>query len=170
MSDAESKKKLFLESYDAYADAIYRHCFFRVYSRELAEDLVQDTFMKTWEYLSGGGTIENIRAFLYRVATNAVIDRSRKRKEASLDGLLEDLKIREPSIDLRGDMEQTLMIREVMSGLRFLPEDDRALIVMRYVDDLRPKEIAEILEVNANAVSVRLNRAVEKLKEKIRVA
>ena len=62
------------------------------------------------------------------------------------------------------------MIREVMSGLRFLPEDDRALIVMRYVDDLRPKEIAEILEVNANAVSVRLNRAVEKLKEKIRVA
>lgn len=58
----------FLAAYDEWADAIYRHCFFRVYSKERAEELVQDTFMKTWQYLEKGNEVENLKAFLYKVA------------------------------------------------------------------------------------------------------
>lgn len=166
MTDAENKKKFFLESYEAHADAIYRHCFFRVFSKELAEELVQDTFMKTWEYLARGKKIENIRAFLYRTATNAIIDHTRKKKEVSLDGLIEDSRIPEPAIDDHRRIERTVLVNEIKNMLHLLSEDDRALIVMRYVDDFGPKEIADILGLSANAVSVRLNRAIEKLKSK----
>ena len=70
-------------------DAIFRHCYFRVFDRERARDLVQETFLKTWEYLTRGHDIENIRAFLYRVATNLIIDDSRRKKEISLEQLSE---------------------------------------------------------------------------------
>lgn len=45
-------RQKFLAAYDAYADAIYRHCYFRVFIRGRAEELMQETFMKTWEYLA----------------------------------------------------------------------------------------------------------------------
>ena len=53
------KEKEFLDAYQQYADAIYRHCFFRVYNRDLAQDLTQETFIKTWKYISEGKEIKN---------------------------------------------------------------------------------------------------------------
>ena len=79
----------FLTAYDKYADAIYRHCFFRVFSKEKAEELTQETFMRTWQYLEDGKEVLNLRAFLYRVANNLIIDHSRKKKEERLDNFHE---------------------------------------------------------------------------------
>src|SRR3989338_4735544 len=83
----------FLQAYEAYNDAIFRYCYFRVYDRERARELSQETFMKAWEYLSRTGKkIENLRAFLYKIATNLIIDNSRQKgkKTVSLDQLHEE--------------------------------------------------------------------------------
>jgi RNA polymerase sigma-70 factor (ECF subfamily) len=63
-------QKEFEKAYDLYADAIFRHCYLRVSDRELAKDLMQETFMKTWEYLASGKDIDDVRPFLYRTALN----------------------------------------------------------------------------------------------------
>ena len=84
------REQKFLEAYEAYADDLFRHAYFRVHDRERAKDLVQETFTKTWMTLSEGATIDNLRAFFYRVLTNAIIDESRKKKAVSLDTLLEE--------------------------------------------------------------------------------
>jgi RNA polymerase sigma-70 factor (ECF subfamily) len=97
----DANRQQFLAAYDNYADAIYRHCFYRVFSKPLAEELTQDTFMKTWKYLEGGKQVENLRAFLYRVANNLIIDHSRKKKEERLDALLEKSADLEPAYDGR---------------------------------------------------------------------
>jgi RNA polymerase sigma-70 factor (ECF subfamily) len=157
-------KDKFLEVYNLYADAIYRHCFFRVYSKARAEDLTQETFMKTWVYLSEGNQVENIRALLYKVATNLIIDESRKKKEEYLDQLLEDKKIQEPSYAGHREIEKEAMIKDVIRHVKELPEEEQQLLLLRYVDDLDPKEIAEILGITANNVSVKLHRAVKLLK------
>ena len=162
----EDKKNKFLEAYDAYSDALYRHCFFRTFSRERAEELVQETFLKTWEYVSQDKEIANIRAFLYRVALNLIIDDSRKKKEVSLDALLAGSKNFQPPNNSHRIMEIQALFGEAMKGLKLLEEEDRNIIILRYVDDLGPGEIAEILGTNANVVSVRINRALEKLKKK----
>jgi DNA-directed RNA polymerase specialized sigma24 family protein len=53
----------FIKHYNQHSDAIFRHCFYRVYDRETALDLVQETFAKTWAYLATGHEVKNIRAF-----------------------------------------------------------------------------------------------------------
>jgi len=158
-------EKMFLEAYDSYADAIYRHCYFRVFSKARAQELMQETFMKTWQYLADGKEVQNIRAFLYQVANNLVIDESRKKKEASLDAMLEDDRFEPPS-EAHKDVERGATAKELLSAIHSLDPTDREVLTLRYVDDLDPKEIAQILNIQANAVSVRIHRALEKARQK----
>ncbi len=154
----------FLAAYDAYAKAIYKHCFFRVYSGPRAEELVQDAFMKTWDYMRKGNEIENLRAFLYKTANNLIIDHSRKSREVSLEQELEQNPAREPA-DEQPSPEHQLMLQQLRDSLNQLPEQDRQLLTWRYIDDLDPKDIAAILDISPNNVSVRLNRAIQQLKQ-----
>lgn len=167
MTDHEPLKKAFIEGYDRFADAIYRHLVFRVFSKARAEELMQETFLKVWQYLADGKRVDNMRAFLYQVANNLIIDESRKRKETSLDALQERSDFFEPSYDGEKTMERTLLAQQVIREFSCLDDDERTVLVMRYVDDLDPHEIAEILNTTANNVSVKINRALKKVKEKI---
>ena len=90
MSDNILIEQKFLKAYDEYSDAIFRHCYFRVSDREKAKDLTQDTFTKTWEYVLKNGEVTDLRAFLYKVANNLIIDTYRKKKEDSLDDMMEN--------------------------------------------------------------------------------
>lgn len=128
---------------------------------------MQETFTRAWEYLGTGARVEYMRAFLYRIATNLIVDESRKKKEASLDAMRESGELVEPAGDSALEIEQEALVREVRAKIDELPEDDRALFVMRYVDELEPKEIAEALHLTPNHVSVRLHRIAKKVKAKL---
>jgi RNA polymerase sigma-70 factor (ECF subfamily) len=154
----------FLRAYDEHAAAIYRHCFFRVYSKEKAEELVQETYLRAWQYLRGGKRVDNLRPFLYRVATNLVIDHVRKHKESSLDALLEENPYAEPAVAGHLDMEAQAAFAEVRRALVHLEPSYREVITMRYLEDMDIAEIAEALGITANNVSVRLNRATAALR------
>lgn len=156
----------FLKAYESFADAIFRHCFFRVYQHEQAKDLTQQTFMKVWQYLASGNQVENLRALLYKTANNLIIDESRKKRETvSLEGLEE--KGMEPSDNPRSKWEAGLDHECLLPYLTQLDEKSREVVVMRYIDDLSPKEIATILEETPNVVSVRLHRAMTQLRKLI---
>ena len=158
-------KDALLKAYESHAEAIYRHCYFRVFRKELAEELMQETFMKTWSYLADGKEIDNIRAFLYKVATNLIIDESRKRKEESLDALLEAKPALEPASSDHLRAERELALKEVLATFGQVNEETREILTLRYVDDLDPKDISEILGITANHVSVKINRALEEVKK-----
>jgi len=160
----------FLDAYQKYAEAIYRHCFFRVYSKSRAEELMQEAFMKTWQYLRDGAQVDNLRAFLYRVANNLIIDASRKKKEESLDALLEESDAFEPSEDGRLIAEQKTLLHDVLKTMEKLTKEERDILTMRYIDDLDPKDIAVILRITPNNASVRLNRAMHALKRHFHTA
>lgn len=160
----DTLQKIFLAAYDAHSEAIYRHCFFRLSSHERAEEFVQEVFLKTWQYLSQGKRVENIRAFLYRVATNMIVDEYRRKKETSLEGILEKSENAGFTEPMDDSIEHQTLVHEIKNALDKLSEDAREVIVMRYMDDLGPREIAEVLGITANAVSVRINRALKELK------
>ncbi len=161
----EKTRQAFLAAYDEHADALYRHIYFRLLDKGQAEELVQETFLKTWQYLEAGNPIDNLRPFLYRVATNLIIDYVRKKKEASLDAVLEANPLAEPAGTDERDVERQALLRAVKDAFSILSQDDRDLVTMRYVDDMDPREIAQILDITPNHVSVKLNRAVAKLKQ-----
>ncbi|MBI2010808.1 MAG: RNA polymerase sigma factor [Candidatus Colwellbacteria bacterium] len=157
----EGEREKFLEAYDAWADAIFRHCYFRVSDKELAKDLVQETYSRAWAYLADGGVVENFRAFLYRIANNLIIDNSRKKKALSLDALMDEgfAPAANPT-----NSEAAIMGHDALRLVRSLDEKYREVIIMRYIDDLTPKEIAAVLEEKENVISVRLHRGLKKVK------
>lgn len=152
----------FLRAYDKMADPLFRHCYFRVYDREKARDLVQDTFTRAWNYVTEGKSIANMRAFLYKIANNLIIDHARKRKESSLEELQDQGFQR--ADDNHEQMVRGIEAKAAIRMLQALEPDARDIVVMRYIDDMSPKEIAAILDVNENAVSVRLHRAIKRLR------
>lgn len=156
-------EKQFLDAYDTYSDAIFRYCYYRVFDREKAKDYVQEAYCRTWKYLSEGKTVENLRAFLYRTATNVIIDESRKRKATSLDQIME--KGFAPKVDPRQKTEDYFTGKEIIHIVKSLDEKYRDVILMKYVEDLSTQEIAFALNETENNVYVRLSRGLEKVKE-----
>ncbi len=153
----------FLRAYDAYADAIFRHCYFRLYDRERARELMQETFARTWRYVANGGMVSHLRAFLYRTARNLVIDEQRRRRPVSLDELQE--RGIDPSPVPAETLEITAEAHRVLEAIQQLPDEYRSVIMMRHVDGLAPREIAKITGESANVISVRLHRARRYLRQ-----
>jgi len=157
-------EKEFLAAYEEHSDALFRHCLLRIRDREMAKDIVQETFSRTWLYLSQGKKVDYLRAFLYRIANNLIVDSSRRKKSSSLDHMMEEDGF-EPKDESLTDPAEIPDAREAMKLLASLDEIYRTAITMRFVDGLSPKEIATALEVSENVVSVRIHRGIERLKK-----
>ena len=154
----------FLSAYEEHADALYRYCFFKIHDADLAKDLLQDTFAKTWHYLSSGKKIDNVKAFLYRSVNNQIIDEYRKKKHSSLEALQEERGF-DPESPEESSYIERLDGERALKLLEFLPRAYRDAIFMRYVEELTLPEIAEIIGESENTISVRIHRGIKKLRE-----
>lgn len=167
VSSASASELWFLAAYEQYADAIFRHCALRLGDREQGKELMQETFIRAWESVGKGMRIENGRAFLYKVANNLIIDVARRRKlrtQDSLEALREtgfDLPDREPGPERK--TEGALAIE----SMRKLEEPYRTVLIMRFIDGLPPADIASILKVSQNVISVRIHRGLQKLESSL---
>jgi RNA polymerase sigma-70 factor, ECF subfamily len=162
----------FIEAYNEHAPAIFKYCFFRVSSKEDAEDIASQTFTKTWDYISQGKNIDQIKPFLYRIAHNAIIDfykqRNKKQeKEVSInmdDGDTIDIPDKSSIVE---DLDLQKTIDDVQDKIKDLNDNYREIITLRYINDLSMKEIAEVTGLSEGNVGVRLHRATEKLKKQL---
>ena len=155
----------FIKAYDNYADAIFRHCYFRVFDREKAKEIMQEAFTRTWEFISKGNEIENIRAFLYRVANNLIVDNARKKKELSFEILSKQGF--DPGFEDKEKLQNIIDGKAAVSMVKKLDIKYRKVILMRFVDGFSPKEIAETLGKTENTVSVRIHRGLKQLRNLI---
>jgi RNA polymerase sigma-70 factor (ECF subfamily) len=165
--DHDDIKDHFLAVYDQYGDDIFRFCVLKVSSREVAQDLTQETFTRFWQQLRNGTSVGNDRALLYTVARNLVIDWYRKRKEQSLDMLAEE------GFEFAGDDHRRITehaeMREVLAVINDLDEPSREALTLRFIDGMSPKDIAALSGETANAVSVRINRALKKVQDHLHI-
>ncbi len=161
----EQLKNQLTEAYKEHGDAIFRYCFFRISDREKALDFVSETFIRMWKYILDGNDIKNTKTFLYTVARNIIIDEYRKKNTISLDQLI-DAGI-EPYVEIENPMYDSLDYSRVMECINKLPENYSSIIIMRYVNDLSIKEIADTLKESENVISVRIHRGLAKIRELI---
>lgn len=171
-SQYESQEDRFLKAFEDYSDALFRHAKLRISDRERAIDVVHDTYAKVWSYVRNGHKIEQFRPFLYKVLNNLIIDEYRKKKEASLDALFEIEGVDEGTFDELSEstaesLAATLDGKKAFAVLEELPDVYREVIILRFVDELGPKEISELIEENENVVSVRLFRGLKMLRSKM---
>lgn len=158
-----SMEEQFVKSCEECADALFRYSFFKVSDRELAKDLVQETYLRTWNYLSRGQAVENLRAFFYRTLSNLIIDEYRKNKPLSLDKLFDD------GFDLKTEelerLENQLDGEKAIAMLGRIGKMYQDVIFLKYVEDLSNGEIAKALGESENAVAVKIHRGLKKIKE-----
>ena len=145
-----------------YEKGLNVHAFLKLNNHALGEDLVQDTFIKTWSYLVRGGKIDIMKAFLYHVLNALIVDEYRKRKTTSLDLLLG--KGFEPKDGRSERLLDVLDGKAALLLIQRLPEAYQKVMRMRYVQDLSLKEISLITGQSKNTVAVRAHRGLKKLK------
>lgn len=160
----EELEHIFMESFSDYGDAIFRFCMVKVSNVELAEDMTQEVFMRYWQYLRDGKEMTNTRSLLYTIANNMAKDWYKRKKATSLDDELESGN--EPQ-DTDVGPETSAAYAEVLRAIEDLEPGDKEVLLLTHVEGLPPKEIAEVLGESANVISVRINRATKRLKQKL---
>ncbi len=164
----DKKREQFIDTYNKEADAIFRFCLIRTSQKEVAVDMTQDTFLRFWDTMAKGEKIDYPKAFLFKIAKNLVIDWYRKKKATSLDFLTDDeeggseeLLMDKNSVELELSSDGRLALEKIDN----LPKIYQEVVYLRFVEDLKPREIAEVLGESVNVVSVRITRGIEALRK-----
>jgi RNA polymerase sigma-70 factor (ECF subfamily) len=167
----------FGELYNIYVDQIFRFVYFKVSRKEEAEDLTAEVFLKTWQYISEEKEIKSLKAFLYQIARNSVIDFYRKRNVENYFGKsgeseeenekLQEKNITDPRKNPLEEIQLNSDIEEVKKALQNLKDEYREVIVLKYVEEMSIGEIANILGKTNGAVRVLAHRAIQMLKEAV---
>ncbi|MFZ4648441.1 MAG: RNA polymerase sigma factor [Patescibacteria group bacterium] len=163
-------KEAFIKAYDDFADDLYRFAFFKLGSEEEAKDLVSVIFLKAWNYIQTNSLkdAKTLRALLYKIARNAIIDHYRDRglsSEISLEDAPQALELPDDSRNQEDLLDQKADLALIQEKLMFLKDEYREIIIWRFVDDLSMDEIANITEKKKGNVRVLLHRAITALKE-----
>lgn len=156
--------------YHEHRAVVYRYVRFRVATRETAEDVTSEVFMKALRaFRRYDARLASPRTWLLRIARNAVTDHLRSlRRRGSLHVSLDrvpDLVADIPSQDERVIREER--IQTLLNGASSLRKADQEILSLRYGAGLGNQEIADTLGVTANAVAVRLHRALKRLKRAV---
>lgn len=142
---------------------ILRYCLWHAPNRFLAEDAVQETFLKAIRYFDRYTHKGKFKPFLYRIAANTCIDMQRKKRNSDIS--LEESEIDPPYTDPAfEDIHSDLALRHLV---RSLSEEKREIVLLRFGQDLTLREIAEVLHLPLRTVQTRLRSALKKLKTEI---
>ncbi len=159
----------FGELYECHAPVIFRYLFAHLNSRMDAEDLTGEVFLKVWQSLPK----YNERgvpflAFLFRVARNMLVDHYRQsnRLESKSPDELDGYK-QEGSAELTELVGKQLEHQRIMRVLSRLRPDYQSVLTLRFISELSPEEIAQVMERSAGAVRVLQHRALAALRQEI---
>lgn len=160
-SHADSTSAL-ITAYALYKQKLCAYAFFKTHNRALTEDLVQDTFIKTWNYLVKHGEVQSMKAFLYHVLTHLIIDEYRKSKPTSLDVLCE--KGFDPATHGHERLPHMLDGKKAADLIALLPPRYQTIVRMRFLEGLSIKEIGELTGQSSNTVTVQSHRGLNRLR------
>lgn len=151
----------FEELFEKYAALVRRFLVSRLPRPEDADDLTADTFLRSWEYLSAS-RVEKPGSLFFRVARNLVADFYRRQKDTvGLDSAAE-VASREDLAGETADKEEAAVVLEKIASLR---EEYAEILLLHYVSEMKPREIASITGKTPNGVRILLHRAKKALKE-----
>ena len=171
ISDEEAVKR-YLETqnvdyysllYKRYSNKVFAKCISILKDDMKAEDAMQDIFMKVMLNLSKFKFTSKFSTWLYSITYNFCIDETRKRKK-SVEHQVEDINnLGEDLIDEVSDNEileiEVNRLKVIMDEMN---ENDKATLLMKYLDQMSIKEMCEVLEKSESAVKMQIKRAKEK--------
>jgi RNA polymerase sigma-70 factor (ECF subfamily) len=165
MTKVRSDPAAFVQLYRRHYDAVFRYCAHRLFDRQTAEDITAEVFLKVVENLHRfRGNEKQFRNWLYKIATNTINNRLRKtvRRNTLLKTAYEQTDGQVD--DCEESSEKLALLREVVLSLR---PRYQAIITLRFFENLKLTEIAEVLASSPGTVRSQLARALAKLRKKL---
>lgn len=149
-------EKLIKENYDD----IYRYCYCHLNNVGIAQDMTQETFLKFLNNIDRYQEYGKLKNYLYVIAGNTIRDYLRRPQEL-YDMELERTPLQSSEVELLADKIT------VLDAVHSLESLEREIIILRYYQDLRIKDIADILDKPASTVRYTLKKAEKHLKKKL---
>lgn len=155
----------FIRAYDQWAGALFRFAYFRVSSRELAQDLVSQAFLNAWQYVSRGGSVREWRSFLFRTIRNLVIDyyRVKHLSPQAITEMMERTLVAEGFLPEK--RERAIEGHLILEAFAKLAPEQAELLELKFIEGLSAQEIAELTGKSSNAVYVSIHRALKRVRE-----
>ena len=163
IAEARSDRAAFVRLYRRHYDAVFRYCVHRLFERQIAEDVTSDVFLKAVENIHRfKGNEKQFRNWLYRIATNTV--NNYLRKTARRNRLLKVAReqANSPVADCGESADKLVLLREAVF---FLKPRYQTIITLRFFENLKLTEIAEVLGSSPGTVRSQLARALAKLRK-----
>ena len=135
-----------------------------VKNEDEAKDVVQDVFLKLWQKRNELENIDNIEAYAMRMTKNRCLDLIRANKTIPINAET-DRQLKEKTVDVHIHVEQVESANQIKKLIEQLPDLQRKVMQMRDIEQLSYEEIAEITELQLNAIRVNLSRARKKVRD-----
>lgn len=150
--------------YDFYMPRVYRFVLLKVSRREEAEDLTHQTFLKAWERIDQYNFQGySFGSWLYRIARNTVIDYYRgSTPHVSVENIPEELLATSDSTE--NDTETRMEWEGLLESIAKMKDIEQDVLIMRFVEEMTHKEVAEVIGKSEGAVKVIQHRALKNLK------
>ena len=152
---------------DAYTERLYWHVRRFVCSHEDTNDLLQDIFIKVWSALPQFRGEARLYTWLYRVATNEVLNHLRKQKFKALISLDSASAVLERKIDEDASFNGDELQRELHKAIQRLPEKQRIVFNLRYFEEMKYEDISEITDTSVGALKASYHHAYNKVKSEL---
>lgn len=162
--------------YDRYIKDIYRFIYFKVSSKELAQDLSSEAFLRLWKHISSDNAVSNPRGYLFKIARHLIADYYRRedvKRPESIEKLVtlssESASITSESVlsdsgtgqrKIETDADAAIILKRIAC----LKEDFRDVLMLRLVHGLSFKDISVVLDKKPGTVRVIFHRAMKALK------
>lgn len=162
---------------DAYYHKIYKLSFFYLKDKQESEEITQDIFLKVIKKLSTFKGQANIYTWIYRIASNTLINYLKRKKLVrflSLDTIsikgehLNDLSELDPAIHLEINETKNTQIEQLEKAINLLSNKEKKAFYLFYYDNLKQKEIAQIMKTSKSAVESLIHKAKKKLKKNLK--
>lgn len=154
-----------LELYDKLRVPLFRYLVCIGIPREEADEVLQETFLRAYKHLRGGGETGNFRSWIFRVAHNLAINQLKKQRRLSVGGL-ELCDLAPPVVDPSPDAEELLLrkerLRRICAAMKTLSATELQCVHLR-AEGLRYREIADVMGCGVSTVADSLRRAIAKL-------
>nr|WP_018130722.1 sigma-70 family RNA polymerase sigma factor [Effusibacillus pohliae] len=167
MQELESEKKAVLSDWiHEHSQMVLRTAFYFVKDQMVAEDIAQEVFLRVYKKMEEYRGESSVATWLYRVTVNTCKDYLRSwnyRKLVFSQTFLEWKTGESPEQEVIRKLNENELVRKVMA----LPVKYREVIVLHYFEQLKSREIAELLRLKESTVRVRIKRGIDKLKEEL---
>ena len=153
--------------FDSFAPAIYKYALRLCHDPIEADNIVGDVFSQLLEQFAGGkGPRTNLRSYLYQTAYHLVVDHSRENKHTAPLEVAINMQERERSVPTSTQIEERVLMEALVSAMNSeLTDDQRHVIILRFLEDFSLKETAQIIGKEVNNVKVIQNRGIAKLRK-----